>query len=364
MKLNKTIRAVLAVMLIMTMVLGAAGCGKNEQSQKPYDYNLDEYINVGEYKGLEYTAFEVEVTDEEVEAAIDEVMASFMTQTEVKEGIVKTGDYVQIKYTIEVEGVLQEGTDAQSYIVKVGESGLMPDVDKALTGAEVGSKITVDTVFAEDYDINPDFAGKKVKYEIEIQSVVIPEYQELTDEFAKENLGTETADEYRELIKEVLQETELAEARYAAGEEIWAGIMENAEVLQYPEKEVEELKLVLIDNFNALCEQNGMTSEEALADILEINEEEFMEGMQESAEGGVKEKLILYKIARDNDLELSEKEIDNYLDSLLNTSGLNADDFADMYGMTIREYAEQNNIISSLLYEAVFAFLVDNGTAK
>ena len=65
MKLNKMMRTVLAVVLTMTMALAAAGCGSSEEeaAEKPYNYNLEEYVTVGEYKGLEYTAFEVEVTD-------------------------------------------------------------------------------------------------------------------------------------------------------------------------------------------------------------------------------------------------------------------------------------------------------------
>lgn len=364
MKLNKTIRMGLALMLVLAMAVSAAGCGNSEPEVKPYDYNLEEYVSVGEYKGLEYTSFEVEVTDEEVEEAIEEVLADYTTQTEINEGTVKAGDYAGIKYTMEVEGELIQGTDLQKYVVKVGDSGLMEDVDKAMIGAEVGETVTVETVFAADYDINPEYAGKSVKYEIEILYIAVPEFQELTDEFAKDTLGAKDAEDYREQIRQTLYDSKTSDARYMAGEEIWAKVLEASEVIQYPETELAEKEAKLIEDFTALCEQNEMTLEEALAEVLKIDEEGFRAEMHKSAEAAVKEEMILYSVARENDLELSEKEIQKYMDLLLEASGVTDEQFTQMYGMGIREYAEKGGIVISLLYDAVFNFLVDNGTAK
>ena len=365
MKLNKTIRTALAMMLAMAVTLTAAGCGSGEEAaEKPYDYNLEEYVTVGEYKGLEYTAFEVEVTDEEVEEAIEEVLAEYMTKEEVTQGAVKSGDFVKIKYTMEVDGEAVNGTDAQSYTVKVGDNGLMPAVDQALIGAEVGEKLTVETTFAEDYDINPEYAGKAVKYEIEIENISVPIYQELTDEFAKETLGVKNAAEYRELVKETLYQNELAEARYAAGEEIWKQVVEEAEVLQYPEAEVTKTAENMEKNLISMMEQSGMTLEQGLAEVLEMTQEEFDAEIHKSAEAGVKEELILYTIARKHDLEMSEKEIQEYMERLLAANSMTDEEFTEQYGADIRTYMEDGGVLISMLYEEVFGFLVDEGVAK
>lgn len=364
MKLNRTIKTALAAMLAMSMVLTAAGCGKSEPATRPYDYNLEEYVTVGEYKGLEYTAFEVEVTDEEVDDVIEEVLLEYTTKEEVTEGTVKAGDYVGISYSMEVDGELVTGTDTQTYTVKVGDSGLMPDVDKALIGAAVGDTIHVETVFAEDYDLNPEYAGKAVKYEIAVKNIAIPVYQELTDEFAKKTLGVKNAEEYRKLVKESLYETALAEARYAAGEEIWAKVVEASEVIQYPEAEVAKTEENLKKNLQSLMEQSGMTLEEGIADVLGMDEEAFNAELRKSAEAGVKEEMVLYTIAREHDLEMTEKEIQDYLDRLLAANEMDDEDFTKQYGVGIRTYMEDGGVLISMLYEEVFGFLVDQGTAK
>ena len=260
--MKKNMTRLIAAAMILTMVLVSVGCGNSEPINRPYDFNLEEYVSVGEYKGLEYTAFEVEVTDKEVEDTIEEILMEYMTKEEVTEGAVKSGDYVGIKYSMEVDGENVTGTDTQVYTVKVGDSGLMPDVDKALIGAEVCETIQVETTFAEDYDLNPEYAGKPVKYEITVENIAVPVYQELTDEFAKKTLGVKNAAEYRELVKETLYQNKMSDARYAAGEEIWTQVVEASEVIQYPEAEVTKIEEKLTKNLQTMMEQSGMSIED------------------------------------------------------------------------------------------------------
>ena len=131
------------MVLVLTMMMTAAACGTEEPVEKPYDYNLEEYVKVGAYEGLEYTAFEVEVTDEEVEEAIEEVLAEYMTKEEVTQGAVKAGDFVKIKYTMEVDGEAVNGTDAQSYTVKALPESSVPEMVKlwSLPSSVMGTQL-------------------------------------------------------------------------------------------------------------------------------------------------------------------------------------------------------------------------------
>ena len=164
--------------------------------------------------------------------------------------------------------------------------------------------------------------------------------------------------------KETLYQNELAEARYAAGEEIWKQVVEEAEVLQYPEAEVAKTAENMEKNLISMMEQSGMTLEQGLAEVLEMTQEEFDAEIPKSAEAGVKEELILYTIAREHDLELSEKEIQDYTDRLLTANNMTDEEFTEKYGVDIRTYMEDGGVLISMLYEEVFGFLVDEGVAK
>ena len=68
--------------LISVLLLAMTGCTVS----RVYDYNLDDYVKVGEYEGLPYTAFEVEVTDEEIQDEVEKVLQKY---EKVKKGLME-----------------------------------------------------------------------------------------------------------------------------------------------------------------------------------------------------------------------------------------------------------------------------------
>jgi trigger factor len=282
---------------------------------------------------------------------------------ELTGGKAEVGNYIQMTYDMEVDGEKVEGISSEGFTIEVGAGNMLKDVDDALIGKAVGETFTVDTVFPEDYEIDATLAGKAVTFTITINKLYEIIYPELDDAFAMKNLGYDTMDEYVESLEATLLENKTVDARYAAGEEIWAKILENSEVIQYPEEKVDELYTMLTDNFAELYGQYGMTMEDAL-ETMGMTQEEYEAAMKESAESAVKEEMVLYTIARENDLELTAEETKSYMDSLLEANSMSADDFKTQYGMTIEEYLDESGILISLLYENVFFFLVDNGVAK
>lgn len=348
------------LILILAMATMISGCGG---SSKPYDFDLSEYVKVGDYKGIEYDTIKVEITEKQIDEKIEEVLQKYSDQTELKEGTVKNGDYVKLSYSLEMDGKKVDSVSAENYTMQVGEGVILEDIDKALVGKKVGETFKVDTTFPEDYDINPEMAGKEGVFEITVSTKYKIDYPEFNDEFVSKNLDYPTVEEYKAALKDSMYQEELESAKYEKGEEIWNKIVESSEVIQYPEEEVKQTKQELVNNFKSLCEQYGMTFETALESILKTDEESFMKEMEESAKSTVKQEMILYYIARENDLELSDEEYDQYLNSVLESNDMTEEEFKKQYSMDLRTYAEQSGIDTSLLYERVFYFLVDNGTA-
>lgn len=350
---------VITIAAVMAMVLtGCSGSGI------AYDYDLAEYVTVGNYTGIDYTAINVEVTDEEIEDEIEKVLQKYSDQKELTEGTIKKGDYVGISYELEVEGEKVEGTASQDYTIQVGEGQILEDIDKALVGKELGDKFTVETAFPEDYELSEEMAGKDATFQITVAKLYDVKFPEFNNAFVAKNLGFETVEAYKEDLKNSLYEDKLETAEYNAGEEIWAKVLESSEVIKYPEKEVKAKQEELTKNFKDLCGQYGMTFESALESVLNTDEESFNEEMKKSAEAAVKEEMILYAIARENDLELSKEEQQKYLDEVLEENEMTAKEFKNQYSMSIEEYAEESGIMISLLYDRVFDFLRENGVAK
>lgn len=348
------------VLLVSSLLMTLTGCG----SSRIYDYDLKDYVKVGEYKGLPCAKIEVEVTDEKIRAEVEKVLQKYSTQTERTEGIIKKGDYVNILYELQVEGHKLDGASSEAYTIRVGDDQLLEDIDQALVGKKPGDVFDVKTTFPKDYAMSFELAGKDAVFTITVNKLYDVTLPELDDEFAAKNLGFDTADEYMEDLKKSLYKEKLASARYDAGEQIWERVLENTEVIKYPEKEVRKTQTTLIENFKVLCEQYGMTFEDALSSVLETDEADFLAEMKRSAEAAVKKEMVLYYIARENGLEMTGEEQRDYLHEVLKENGMTAKEFKEKYAESIEDYAEENGIFTSLLYERVLDFLVDNGVAK
>ena len=363
MKKQTAVRRFVSAMLAIPMMLTAVtltGCG----ADKPYDIHLQDYVKVGEYKGISYTDFKIYVTEEEIQEEVEKVLQKYSVQTERTEGPLEEGDYANIQYKLEVDGSKLNGAASQYYTVQVGKEAILEDIDKALVGKEAGETFEVKTTFPEDFEMNAHMAGKEALFTITVNKIFDVTLPTLDDAFVSENLGFETADAYLENLEESLYDQKQKDARYQAGEEIWNKVLENSEVLKYPEDEVKNKQTALTESFRIICEKYGTSLEEALDSILKTDEAAFMENIRISAENAVKEEMILYYIARENSLEMTPQEQQAYLNDVLAENGITAREFKEKYSASIEEYAEESGIMTSLLYERVFDFLVENGVPK
>ena len=78
----------------------------------------------------------------------------------------------------------------------------------------------------------------------------------------------------------------------------------------------------------------------------------------------VKNELVLQQIARLEDISITKKEYNEYLNENLEKAGYTAESFKEERGMTIEEYAEENNLFTSCLYEKVMEKVMEYGVGK
>ena len=132
------------VVLVLCMVLTFAACGnKDKNVVYTYDYDLSEYITIGEYIGIEYEAQSLAI---------------------------KTGDVASIDYAGFKDGVpFDNGTG--SIDLQIGSGRFIDGFEDGLIGHEAGELVKLNLTFPEDYTINPEFAGAPVVFEVKINAV-------------------------------------------------------------------------------------------------------------------------------------------------------------------------------------------------
>lgn len=344
-------KKMLSVGLIVVLTVGAmtmmTGCGEKE----PYSgYDFSEYVKVSDYKGLEYEEIQVSVSDEEVEAEIQDRLQASSETVSVETGIVEDGDVINVAFEGKVDGETFEGGSSDSYDITVGSTPMIDGFVEGLVGVEVGDTVTLDLQFPEDYGVE-ELNGKDVVFTVTINSKKIAQTPEYNLEFVKNNSKYDSISDYEAAIKEeLLAEKQEAEEIDRQGI-LWEQIVEESELIMYPE-EKEELIETTLSTFKTAAANAG---KEWTAYLKEIGytEEELMTQITSYAEDKVFQELLIYAIADAEGLEVTNEEYEAYMQDVLTQSGYDEESFQQYYGTTIEAYCEQEGLRASMLLNKV-----------
>ena len=167
--------------LCLTSLFLLSGCGS-----KLYNYDLSEYVKVGDYKGLEYKKVSVSVSDDEVQDKIKSNLEEKAETKTLKSGTVKDGDTIDISYEGKVDGKTFDKGSADNQSITIGQTPFIDGFTDGLIGKKVGSKVKLNLTFPKDYS-EKDLQGKDVVFEVTINSKQVEEVPEYNVDFVKKN---------------------------------------------------------------------------------------------------------------------------------------------------------------------------------
>lgn len=308
-----------------------------------------------DYLGMEVEKEKCVVEEKDVDNQIESILKSQGTLKSIEEDReIAKGDYAIINY----EGFDGEEAVAdlkgESFSLAVEEGNFYPGFIDELIGEKKGSKKEFTIDFKEDY-INSRLAGKAIGFKVEITDIKEMVLPELNEEFVK-GLGLEfdNVDQLREKIKEDLTAREEKRLDNKVKGDLLEKIAENVE-FELPESLVEGEIDNSMENMRQSLLQSGANFE-----TLGLDQEKMRTDLKPAAEKNVKGALILGEIARLNDLDIDEKEIQEGFEDMAREAGYPAE--------TIRKYYESNNLLDTfrqtLLKEKTLNYLVENASVK
>ena len=247
-------RKLLSLMLGIGLIFILSACEKETEE----NYDVEKYFTLGEYKGIEVTVDSTEVTEEDIEERINEVLEENSTVEEITDRTVADGDTVNLDYTGSIDGEVFDGGSAEGDTLVIGSGEFIDDFEEQLIGAAVGEARTVEVTFPEDYE--EAYAGKDAVFEVTVNYIhgdtVTPE---LTDEFVQSVSDCETVDEYREQLRETLKTEKEQTAETNKMNDVWTAIVEGSEIKSYPDfmvdKQIEQRKAT----YEAYATQYGLS---------------------------------------------------------------------------------------------------------
>jgi len=276
---------------------------------------LGKVNSLGTYTGLAVsTAKHVEISDEEVEAYIQDSILPDYTKT-VTDAI-KAGDTANIDYEGKENGVAFEGGTAQGYDLEIGSGSFIDGFEDGLIGKKAGETVDLVLTFPEDYG-NADLAGHKVTFTVKINSV--KRQRELDDALVKE-LAAEygesfgTVDQFKKYAKEKLQKsndlTEKQELYYEAVKKA----LENADITATDEAIDYTVKSYVKNYAEAISASYGIDFGTMMS-YYGASLEEFMDSYKEYAIDSVKQRILLQEVAKKENITVNAEDIKAFAES-------------------------------------------------
>ena len=210
------------------------------------DIAVDDYVTLGEYKGLEVIQNKAEVTEEELESFIQYSLSSHKhTEPVTDRDVVENGDVANIDYEGKKDGVAFEGGTAAGYDLEIGSGSFIPGFEEGLVGAKVGEIVDLNLTFPDNYP-SEELAGQEVVFTVTVNSISAYVTHELNDEFVQELAieGVTTVDQFREYAREGLQAEADSNYRYNLQMQLISLAMQNAQIKEPPTELVEKYKKV------------------------------------------------------------------------------------------------------------------------
>lgn len=263
---------------------------------------------LGEYKGLHVEKKEVEVTDEQVDAQIKDMMGRDAKMVVAEEGaVIEKGDFAIIDFAGTVDGEPFSGGEGKGYPLEVGSNSFIPGFEDQLVGLSKGDSTGVEVTFPEDYFVK-DLAGKEAVFKVNIQDVKRKELPELNDEYVASKTDFKTVEELRANYKERMQKAAEANAKAEYEHELIDLAVANAK-FSVPEIMIEDKISQMVEEMKMSLESRKM-SLDMYMQYTGLDMAKIRENQRPVAEENVKTDLVLDAIAKAEDIQVDMADVD------------------------------------------------------
>ncbi|MFE9921163.1 trigger factor, partial [Streptomyces sp. NPDC005774] len=278
-------------------------------------------IEIPDYSGIEVEVDAVEVTEEDVDKAVEELRERFASTAPV-ERAAEDGDVVTIDLEAKVEGEVLEDGIASGVSYTIGSGELLDGVDAAVTGLSADQEAT----FASELK-GGSAAGKEAEVTVKVTQVAKRELPELDDEFAQTASEFDTLEELRADSRKRLENMKQYDQATQAQERVLDKLLELVEV-PVPEKLLEDEINTRKHNLeHHQLGQMGLDLEKYL-EIQGKTAEEFDTETREAAVKGIKTQFVLDELVNREKHNVNQEELTEHLMRRAASSGMSPDQFA------------------------------------
>lgn len=325
----------------------AESTAEGETPAETEEYVAEGSITLGEYKGIPVTVTEPTVTDEEVDAQIQQLLNSSAEYLEVDREA-QLGDQVNIDYKGMKDGVAFDGGTAEGYGLVLGSNSFIDGFESGLVGAKKGEEVTLNLTFPDPYQNNPDLAGQAVVFEVKVNNVKEKTVPELTDDFvAKVSPEDGTVEKLRENMKAFILEQKQYQIDNQRNTDILNAVIDKSEIVCATD-DVDKNYETQVQYYTNQASMYGLDLA-TYASLMGMDEEGLKSELRNVARDMTKQEMLLKEIASRENITVTDED---------------REALAERYGYdsleSFLETADKEIVDDTALMQKTLDFLVEN----
>jgi len=313
-------------------------------------FDLRPELVVKDYEGLKVPESRFEVSDKDVEDAVQRMRERQATLKKVEDRtVVREGDVALASIEAFDGDKALTAIKVDDGMLEVSKRSLAHGLDEILIGAEVGKLARGVKSYGADYS-QADLAGKSVEWRITVKEIFQREIPELDDEFAKDNDCTSVEALNRHVRADLERHArEEADARSRQG---LLDLVIERNPTEIPESLVMRELRAMESELEATLEAGGLTREQA-QERVKANADD----LKSRAEKRARTALVLDALAEQEKIEVSDEELGDRVARIVTESGRQRDRAAEFYRREenregLRQSMRREKVLDMLLVRA------------
>ncbi|MCI9093991.1 MAG: trigger factor [Coprobacillus sp.] len=287
-------------------------------------------FELGEYKGLDIKKTTVRVTKKEIEEELKNYQNQFAELVLKEDGVVENGDTAVIDFEGFKDGVAFEGGKGENHPLEIGSGSFIPGFEEQVIGMKVDEEKELNVTFPENYQAK-DLAGQEVVFKVKVHEIKTKVLPEIDDELAKDvNIdGIETLADLETYTKEQIKNRKQTEVDNKFNDDIFKAVIENTP-FNVPEVMIETETQNMLREVEQNISQQGLNME-LFQQLTGKTTDDMKAEMRVQAEERVKFNLILSKIVKAENIEVSEDELNDEIKAIAEYYGREVDEVKQIF---------------------------------
>ncbi len=306
-------------------------------------------IEISDYKGIKAAKKTSEITEADIDKQIDIIRKKNARIVTVEDRAAQLDDEVIIDFEGFFGDEAFEGGKGEDHPLRLGSGQFIPGFEDQIVGKNIGEEFDVNVTFPEDYQM-ADYAGKPAVFKCKLKSISVEELPEIDDELVKDATEFDTVDEYRSDIKAKLEDAAEKQADSAFENAVLTELINKVDA-PIPNCMYEQRMDEIMASFEQQLKQTGMDIK-LYCQYTGMDADSIRETYRERAEGEVKLRLALEKIAELENIEIPEEDIDSSLADLAASNNTTVD--------VIKNFIPLESFVEDLKVQKAVALVKEN----